>query len=62
MKIKNGCTTSTDDFWYDITDGGYLKPEEILESDEDIKQVNSAIKILKEFEDSCERQIEGFFI
>ena len=60
MKIKEGCTASTSDFWYDLTSGGYLKPEDILENLEDIEQVNKAIDILRDFEDSCEEQIEDF--
>ena len=60
MKIKNGCTASTDDFWYDLTIGGYLKPENILEDQKDIKKVKEAIEILIEFEMSCNEQITGF--
>jgi hypothetical protein len=60
MKIKEGCTASTSDFWYDLTSGGYLKPEDILENSEDIENVKRAIDILQEFEDSCEDQIEDF--
>lgn len=60
MKIKEGCEASSDDFWYDLTDGGYLNPEEILENKEDVDRVNEAIKVLQEFRDSCEEQIEGF--
>ena len=60
MKIKEGCTASTSDFWYDLTSGGYLKPEDILEEAEDIENVKKAIDTLQEFEDSCEEQIEDF--
>jgi hypothetical protein len=60
MKIKDNCTVSTNDFWYDLTDGGYLKPEEILESELDIKRVKDAIELIRDFQDSCESQIEGF--
>lgn len=60
MKIKEGCTASTDDFWYDLTSGGYLKPEDILENPEDVIAVDRAIETLRDFEDSCEEQIEGF--
>ena len=60
MKIKDGCAFSTNDFWYDLTVGGYLKPEEILESENDIKTVKEAIKIVVDFQSSCENQIDGF--
>ena len=60
MKIKKDCTASTDDFWYDLIKGGYLKPEEILEEQSDIDKVRYAIKVLEDFEDSCEEQIDGF--
>ena len=60
MKIKEGCTATTSDFWYDLTSGGYLKLEDILENIEDIHAVEEAIATLKEFEDSCEEQIEYF--
>jgi len=60
MKIKEGCTASTSDFWYDLTKGGYLNPEEILESKNDVDRVKNAINVVMEFEQSCEEQIEDF--
>jgi hypothetical protein len=60
MKIKKNCTASTDDFWYDLTDGGYLNPEEILENPDDVKRVKDAIDTIKEFETACEKQIKDF--
>jgi hypothetical protein len=60
MRIKKNCTASTSDFWYDLTAGGYLKPEDICADKEDVKRVNDAIDTLKKFQDSCEEQIEGF--
>jgi hypothetical protein len=60
MKIKEGIEVSISEFWYDLTDGGYLKPEEILEDPKDIKRVQAAIDTIREFEASCEKQIEGF--
>jgi|GEM_PF-2745769 hypothetical protein len=60
MKIKEGCTATTSDFWYDLTDGGYLKPDEILENKEDINRVIDAIAIIRDFEQSCVEQIEDF--
>ena len=60
MKIKDGCKASTDDFWYDLTDGGYLNPEEMLEDQEDVKRVLTAIATILEFQTSCEEQIDDF--
>lgn len=60
MKIKDGVQASTGDFWYDLTSGGYLKPEELLENKEDIIKVKEAIKVIRDFEYSCEEQIEDF--
>ena len=59
MKIKEGCKASTSEFWYDINEG-YLKPEDILEDSKDVEAVYDALVVLKEFEESCEEQIEGF--
>ena len=38
----------SDGFWYDITDGGYFKPEEALSDKEQIKKVNEAVELLKQ--------------
>ena len=61
MKIKDGLEISTGEFWYDLADGGYLKPEEILVDEKDVQAVKQAIKIIREFESSCEEQIEDFY-
>jgi len=61
MEIKKKLEISSSDFWYDLTDGGYLEPEDICENKEDAKEVSKAINILIDFRDSCEEQIEGFF-
>ena len=60
MKLKENLEVSTDDFWYDISNGGYIKPEEMCENPEDAKRIIEAIKTLQEFKESCENQIEGF--
>ena len=43
MKIKKGLDISTSDFWYDLSKGGYLPPEEICENPEDAKRVKEAM-------------------
>lgn len=60
MKIRLEAEASTDDFWYDLAIGGYIKPEDILENQNDIDRVKQAISVIEEFYDSCEQQINGF--
>ena len=60
MKLKENLENSTQDFYYDLTDGGYLKPEEICENKEDAEKVAEAIKVIEDFKQSCEEQIDGF--
>jgi phage portal protein BeeE len=59
MKLKEDINeeeiTSTIDnegFWYAITDGGWIKPKEVLANEDDIKKVEDAIAVIREFEDS----------
>lgn len=49
MKIKENVTIFTSDFWYDLFQGGYIKPEEILENESDIEDVKNAIKVILDF-------------
>jgi hypothetical protein len=42
----------TDDFWYDLTRGGYIKPKDFLE-EEDAKRVKAAVDLLRQFEDEA---------
>ncbi len=58
--LKKNLDLSTDDFWYDLTDGGYIKPEEMCKNIIDSIPILNAIKIIEEFKRSCEEQIEGF--
>ena len=39
----------TDDPYYDLTDGGYINPEELLENKEDADKVNEAIRLVEQF-------------
>lgn len=61
MKIRNLTKEQLEDiagkidnegFWYGFAHWG-LKPEELLEEQEDIDRVNEAINTLKEFEELC---------
>jgi len=60
MEIKKDLEVFTGDFWYDLTDGGYIKPEEILVNTKDVRKVEEAITVLMDFQSSCEENIEGF--
>lgn len=60
MQIKKNLEICTSDFWYDLTDGGYLKPKEICANKKDAEKVEKALEILREFKDSCYDQIENF--
>ena len=60
MELKKDLKNSTDDFWYDLTMGGYLKPENMCADLEDAKRVREAINVVREFERACTDQIEGF--
>lgn len=41
------------DFWYDLTDGGWIKPEILLTNPDQIKAVKEAIALLKAYEDQA---------
>ena len=56
MKFKKSAKIVTDDFYYDLTDGGYIKPEKLLENKSDADKVLEAIKVLEDFKRSAEDQ------
>lgn len=58
MELKKNVKIETDDFWYDLFEGGYIDPEEILADKKDVEKVLEAIDILDDFRDSCEEIIE----
>lgn len=58
MKIKEGSDIYTDDFWYDLTSGGYLRYKEFLEDEADIERVRQAIVVLIELQDLVEEYME----
>lgn len=46
MKFKEGVETATSDFWYDLFEGGYLTPSNMV-ADEDLgKKLDEARKLL----------------
>lgn len=53
-KLKDDAFWGGDEFWYDITDGGYIRPIDILEDESQIELLENAIAIVKSFEDVLE--------
>lgn len=45
---------TTDDFMYMLFGGGYIHPEEYLEDEEQIKELNNAISLIIDFRDDFE--------
>lgn len=41
------------DFFYDLTDGGYIRPEDMLEP-KDAARVRAAIELITQFRDEAE--------
>ena len=60
MKIKKELQISSSDPYYDLSEGGYLNPDEICENSEDATRVKEAVKVIQDFLGSCEEQIEDF--
>ena len=60
MDIKKGLELRTSDFWYDLTDGGYLDPWDICVHDSDAQRVEDAVEVIMDFYRSCEKNIPGF--
>ena len=46
-KLKEPVATT--DLYYDLFEGGYIKPETLLKDKNDIESVNNAIDIVKQF-------------
>ena len=40
----------SDGFWYDLTSGGYINPEEVLADEKQLEELNKAIKLVADFE------------
>ena len=60
MKIKEGAELREDcDWWYDLTDGGYIKPSELLDDPKDVKRVEEAIKVVREFQEAYDEACDA---
>lgn len=56
MKFKNlneDDVVWTNDLYYDLFDGGYINPEDLLENKEEIDKVKQAILTINEFLDGA---------
>ena len=55
-KFKNDAEPqgSSSGFWYDLIDGGYIRPEELLKDEKQLKELENAIEIVKSFEQALE--------
>jgi hypothetical protein len=54
MEFKKNVKIETDDFYYDLFLGGYIKPEKLLANRDDIKRVQDAIDVIDDFYNSAE--------
>lgn len=45
--------TSSESDWEALTETGYLDPSEVLESDEQIQEIQWAVELLQSFFDAC---------
>lgn len=54
MEFLENAEITTSDFWYDVFEGGYIKPEKLLKSSDDIAKVKEAIAVLEKFYNSAE--------
>jgi hypothetical protein len=56
MEYVKDAQIVTDDFWYDLTDGGHIKPEKLLTNEADINKIKEAIKVLSEWKSEMEEK------
>lgn len=61
-KVKKKKDVATSDFWYDLFEGGYLDPVELLKKQEDVDEVLKAMEVLLTYRKSLEEAFgEGFY-
>jgi hypothetical protein len=59
MQLKDGVEIpGMDEFWYDITLGGYINPEDLLEDPADARRVRDALEVIMEFEKLLEDALD----
>ena len=58
FKFKEGAEVYSSDWFYDMTYGGYIKPEELLEDEKQVAEVKSALQtIMRFFEEAEENEV-----
>uniref|UniRef100_A0A6M3IS09 Peptidase n=1 Tax=viral metagenome TaxID=1070528 RepID=A0A6M3IS09_9ZZZZ len=55
-QFKKGVEIHTEEFWYDLTWGGYIKPAEVLADGEQVEQLEAAIELVRSFEDAIDER------
>jgi hypothetical protein len=50
-KLNEVAHLGSDDFYYNLFDGGYLDPEELLDNTEDAVRVREAMRVISEYSD-----------
>lgn len=58
-KFKSGIEEGSlggGDFWYDLFDGGYIRPEEIITDDNQVLKIEEAMHTLRSFSIALQRE------
>ena len=55
VQIQKGCEAGNRDrgLWYALTDGGYLKPEEVIADKKQLEELEAAIALVHAFIQQC---------
>jgi len=62
MKMNPDKNPYSLDFWYDLTDGGYLDPDELCADKADAERVKAAVHVLQEYMASIEEAYPNFLL
>lgn len=53
MQVKDDASVTTDDFFYDLFDGGYIEPERLVD-EVSAARVRDAMEVIEEFRAALE--------
>lgn len=56
MEFIKKSKIETDDFYYDLFEGGFIKLDKVLKNGDDIEKVKSAIKTIIDFKNEAENK------
>jgi len=59
--FKKDAAVHTEEFWYDITDGGYIIPGDLLEDKKQAEELIKAIKLVVSFENALEENQKEYY-